>query len=102
MLTPIARTDHPEAREVVASTHCVLRFRERHPIRAPGGAAVMSELLAVLEEADVSGWPPGWAVGDRPARLWAVAGDLAFPLEPTGLPGRWVAVTCLKRGSRGR
>jgi hypothetical protein len=45
-------------------------------------------------------WPPAWAVSDRPARLWAIAGDLAFPLSPTAEPGRWLAVTCLRRGQR--
>jgi hypothetical protein len=67
------------------------------PIREPGGEAVAAALRAALEEADVSGWPPAWAVSDRPARLWAVSGELAFPLAPTPTPGRWLAVTCLAR-----
>jgi hypothetical protein len=28
--------------------------------------------------------------------LWAVSGDLAFPLARTNTPGRWLAVTCLR------
>ncbi len=98
MLPRAARTGHPQAREIVPSAHCVARFRERMPIRAPGRAAVDAALLAVLEAADVSAWPPGWAVTDEPVALWAVSGDLAFPLAPTPDPGRWLAVTCLRRG----
>ena len=94
----IARLHHPEVREIVPSHHCVLRFRQRHPIRTPGGGPAADALIAVLEEADVSGWPPAWAVSDRRTPLWAVARDFAFPLEPTDTPGRWLAVTCLLRG----
>jgi hypothetical protein len=93
-----ARTGHPQVAEIVPSAHCVKRFRERMPVRAPGVDEVAAALLRALEDADISGWPPGWAVSDRPAALWAVAGDLAFPLVPTDLPGRWLAVTCLRRG----
>lgn len=93
-----ARTEHPEAQEIVPSAHCVQRYRERMPVRAPGLAEVAEGLLRALEDADVSRWPPGWAVSDRPAPLWAVTGDLAFPLTPTDRPGRWLAVTCLRRG----
>jgi hypothetical protein len=95
-----ARTDHPEAREIVPSAHCVRRFRERMPVRAPGIDEVAAGLLAALEDADITHWPPGWAVSDRPAALWAIFGDLAFPLAPTPQPGRWLAVTCLRRGDR--
>ena len=92
-----ARTGHPEAPEIVPSAHCVMRFRERMPVRAPGVDEVAEALLAALRDADVSRWPPAWAVSDRPAPLWAVSGDVAFPLAPTGVPGRWLAVTCLRR-----
>lgn len=103
----VAHTAHPEAREIVPSAHCVLRFRERMPIRAPGTDEVAAALLAALGEADVHAWPPGWAVSDRPAELWAISGDLAFPLARTSRPGRWLAVTCLRAdrdgsGRRGR
>ena len=70
------------------------------PVRDPGVEEVATALLHTLESADVSGWPPGWAVSDRPAELWAVAEDVAFPLARTALPRRWLAVTCLRRGSR--
>ena len=90
-------TDHPEARQVVASAHCIQRFRQRMPIREPGGEAVVTALRETLEHADVSAWPPAWAVSDRPAELWAATPDLAFPLARTGTAGRWLAVTCLPR-----
>jgi hypothetical protein len=93
-----ARTGHPEAPEIVPSAHCVKRYRERMPVRAPGLDVVVSGLLDALESADVTHWPPGWAVSDQPAPLWAIAGDLAFPLARTDQPGRWLAVTCLRRG----
>ena len=90
-------TEHPEARELVASDHAIHRFRQRMPVRAPGTAEVIAGLRAALEAADISGWPPGWAVSDRPAELWAVHQDVAFPLARTQIPGRWIAVTCLRR-----
>jgi hypothetical protein len=93
----VARIDHPEVREIAPSHHCVLRFRQRFPIRTPGGEVVADALIATLEDADVSGWPPAWAVKDRQTELWAVAGDLAFPLQRTTTPGRWLATTCLAR-----
>ena len=96
----VAHTHHPLAAEIVPSDHCVHRFRERMPVRGPGVDEVASALIDALESADVSGWPPGWAVSDQPAELWAVAGDVAFPLARTVQPRRWLAVTCLRRGSR--
>jgi hypothetical protein len=92
-------TEHPRAREIVPSDHCIARFRQRMPIREPGAAAVEAALRTALADADISGWPPAWAVSDRPAELWAVSGDLAFPLAPTPTPGRWLALTCLTRRS---
>lgn len=93
----VAQIDHAEVREVVPSHHCVLRFRQRRPVRARGAEAVADALIEALEEADVTRWPPAWAVNDRHTELWAVSGDLAFPLERGGAPGRWVATTCLSR-----
>ena len=100
MFGRVAHTDHPEVREIVPSAHALGRFRQRRPVHAPGGDPVAKELIAVLSEADVSRWPPAWAVSDRPATWWAVADGLAFPLAPAGRPGRWLAVTCLRRGER--
>jgi hypothetical protein len=93
----VARLDHPEVREIAPSHHCVVRFRQRRPVRERGSAAVADALIAVLQDADVSRWPPAWAVSDRQTELWAVNGELAFPLEPSGSPGRYVALTCLGR-----
>src|SRR5688572_13407532 len=93
----VARTEHHLVAEIVPSAHCVHRFRERMPVRRSGVAVVAQALIEALESAEVSGWPPGWAVTDRPAELWAVAGDMAFPLARTDVPGRWVALTCLRR-----
>jgi hypothetical protein len=93
----VARLDHPEVREVVPSHHCVVRFRQRRPVRERGTAAVADALIAVLEEAHVTRWPPAWAVNDRHTELWAATEELAFPLERGGAPGRWVATTCLSR-----
>jgi hypothetical protein len=88
---------HPEVHEVVPSHHCVLRFRQRRPLSERGVGPVADALIATLEDADVTRWPPAWAVSDRPTELWAVSGDLAFPLERTDRPGRWLATTCLSR-----
>ena len=93
----VARLDHPEVREVVPSHHCVVRFRQRRPVRERGAEAVAEALIEVLSGSDVSRWPPAWAVSDRRTELWAVNGELAFPLERGGAPGRFVATTCLAR-----
>jgi len=93
----VAQLDHPQVREVVPSHHCVLRFRQRRPVRERGGEAVADTLISVLEDAHVTSWPPAWAIGDRRTELWAVNGELAFPLERSGNAGRYVATTCLAR-----
>ena len=93
----VARLDHPEVHEIVPSHHCVLRFRQRRPVRERGADVVAIALVAALEGADVSRWPPAWALSDRRTDLWAVNGELAFPLEHSEKHGRYVAVTCLSR-----
>ena len=93
----VARIDHPEVHEIVASHHCVVRFRQRRPVRERGADVVAEALVAALENADVSRWPPGWAISDRRTDLWAVNRELAFPLERTDRPGRYVATTCLSK-----
>jgi hypothetical protein len=92
------RPDHPEVLEVVASNHCVQRFRRRMKITAPGLDAVAERLADVLQDADFSRWPPSWVLSDRDTELWALLDDIAFPLSATPYPGRWVATTCLVRG----
>jgi hypothetical protein len=96
----VAHIGHPEVHEIVPSHHCVVRFRQRRPVRERGSEAVAEALIAALEDADVSRWPPGWAVGDRHTDLWAVNRELAFPLERSDRHGRYVATTCLSRGER--
>jgi hypothetical protein len=93
----VARIEHPEVHEIVPSHHCVVRFRQRRPVRERGAEAVAEALVAALEHADVSRWPPAWAVSDRYTELWAVNGSLAFPLERSDRHGRYVATTCLSR-----
>jgi hypothetical protein len=93
----VARLDHPEVQEIVPSHHCVVRFRQRRPVSERGAAAVADALVSALEDSDVSRWPPAWTVSDRQTELWAVNGALAFPLQRTDRPGRWLAVTCLNR-----
>jgi hypothetical protein len=93
----LARPRHPEVLEIVPSHHCVVRFRQRRPVRERGAEAVAEALIVALEDADINRWPPAWALSDRPTELWAVNGELAFPLERSGAPGRYVATTCLSR-----
>ena len=93
----VAHLSHPDVREIVPSHHCVVRFRQRRPVSERGLVAVADALIAALEDADVTAWPPAWAVSDRDTELWAVSGDLAFPLERTDRPRRWLATTCLSR-----
>jgi hypothetical protein len=88
---------HPEVEEIVPTAHAIKRFRERYPVRTAGVDAVAAALIEALEQADVSAWPPAWAVSDRPAELWAVTPDLAFPLARSPRRGRWTAITCLRR-----
>ena len=86
----MARIDHPEVHEIVPSHHCVVRFRQRRPVRERGADVVAEALVVALQ-------PPAWAISDRRTELWAVNGSLAFPLERADMPGRWVATTCLSQ-----
>jgi hypothetical protein len=96
----VFREDHPEVSEVIASDHCVLRFRKRRRIRTAGLDAVSDALERAFEEADLTRWAPTWVDTDRQTQMWALVDDLAFPLTPTGEPGSWLATTCLVRGGR--
>ena len=87
--------EDPEVRAIQPTWHCLLRFRQR--VRpAVGTDAAIAALRATLADATVDVWPPPWAAGQQAPR-WAVAGRFAFPLQPAGSPGAWVAVTCLVR-----
>src|SRR5215211_1487383 len=96
----VAQISHPEVHEIVPSHHCVVRFRQRRPVRERGTEAVAEALVVALEGSDVSRWPPGWAISDRHTELWAVNGSLAFPLERTDRRGRYLATTCLAHSER--
>jgi hypothetical protein len=89
--------DHDEVRSIQPTWHCLLRFRQR--VALPRGTdAATAALRASLERADLTRMAPGWISGrDRGAQMWALDGDLAYPLTP-GPGARWVAPTCLARG----
>jgi hypothetical protein len=95
----VARPDHPEVCEVIASEHCLLRFRKRRGIRTPGRDAVGEALQQAFEDADLTRWAPTWVDTNRQTPMWALLDDLAFPLTPAGEPGSWLATTCLVRGA---
>ena len=96
----VAKLEHTEVREIVPSHHCVLRFRQRRPVRDAVPRRWRTPSSPRSRIVDVSGWPPAWAPGRTPDRLWAATADLAFPLERTPTPGRYVATTCLSRPRR--
>jgi hypothetical protein len=96
----VVRPDHPEVSEVIASEHCILRFRKRRQIRKAGLDAVSDALQQAFEEADFTRWAPTWVDTGRQTQMWAIAGDMAFPLTPAGPPGSWLATTCLVRERR--
>ena len=90
---------HDEVRAIQPTWHCLLRFRQR--VRLPSGTdSAVEALRASLERADLTRMTPGWVSGtDRGAQMWALDGDLAYPLAP-GPGGIWTAATVLKRGAR--
>jgi hypothetical protein len=100
MRISVWREDHPEVRTVIASEHCVHRFRWRRRIRTPGVQAVASELSRAFEEAEITSWAPSWVVSNHDTQLWAVVEDMAFPLVAARGQGEWLATTCLVRGRR--
>lgn len=86
---------------MIASHHCLQRFRKRRRISTPGVDAVLVALQAALEDADFTRWPPAWVLSDHRTEMWALLGDdIAFPLTPTPQDGRWLATTCLVRAPR--
>ena len=89
--------DHDEVRAIQPTWHCLLRFRQR--VDLPKGTdEAVAALRASLERTDLTRMTPGWIVGrERGAQMWALDGDLAYPLSP-GASGVWTAPTCLRRG----
>jgi hypothetical protein len=89
--------DHDLVRSIQPTWHCLLRFRQRVKL-PPGTDATVTALRKSLEQADISPMTPPWVAGrDRGAQMWALDGDLAYPLS-SGPHGEWIAPTCLRRG----
>ena len=96
MLAPVAKHDG-EVRAIQPTWHCLLRFRQRVSL-PPGTDEAIAALRTSLERADTTRMTPPWVVGrDRGAQMWALDGDLAYPLT-RGARGVWTAATCLRRG----
>jgi hypothetical protein len=90
---------HDEVRLIQPTWHCLLRFRQRVRLEK-GTDAALAGLRGSLERADLTRMPPGWIAGrERGAQIWALDGDLAYPLSE-GPGGVWTAATVLKRGAR--
>jgi hypothetical protein len=95
MLDPVPK-HHDEVRVIQPTWHVLLRFRQRVKVD-PGTDAAASALRDSLERADLTRMPPGWVAGrDSGAEMWAVDGDLAYPLS-RGSGGEWIAATVLRR-----
>jgi hypothetical protein len=88
------RIDHPEVHAIQPTWHCLQRFRERQRF-APGVDTAVELLAAALHEAQITTRPPRGVRTRGDWSLWAVAGDLAFPLTPGPGPGTYTAPTCL-------
>jgi hypothetical protein len=95
MLDPVPK-HHDEVRVIQPTWHVLLRFRQRVKVD-PGTDAAATALRDSLERADLTRMPPGWVAGrDSGAEMWAVDGDLAYPLS-RGSGGEWIAATVLRR-----
>jgi hypothetical protein len=95
MLDPVPK-HHDEVRVIQPTWHVLLRFRQRVKVD-PGTDAAVAALRDSLERADLTRMPPGWVAGrDSGAEMWAVDGDLAYPLS-RGSGGEWIAATVLRR-----
>ena len=98
MLDPVPK-HHDDVRVIQPTWHCLLRFRQRVEVETGTDAAV-SALRESLERADLTRMPPGWIAGrEQGADLWAVDGELAYPLSE-GPGGSWTAATVLRKGRR--
>lgn len=98
MLDPV-HTDDDEVRRIQPTWHCLLRFRQRVRVER-GTEAAAAALRESLGRAHFTRMPPGWIAGrERGAEIWAVDGELAYPLS-RGPDGEWVAATVLRQGAR--
>ena len=87
---------HPEVARIQPTFHCLLRFRQRVKL-PPGTDVAIERLTESLDRADLTAMAPAWLAGrERGARMWALDGDLAFPLTQSG-GGTWTATTCLRK-----
>lgn len=96
MRLPRVHVGHPEVSWIQLSHHAVVRYRARR--RLARGADAGEAAAETLREATVDRVPPGWAAAQE-AELFAVAGDVCFPLVRAPEPGVWVTTTCLVRGA---
>jgi hypothetical protein len=93
-LSPI-HLGHPDVEVIQPTWHCLLRFRQRSSLPA-GTDAAIAALEATLAAATITTRPPRGITGrGEPAALYAVSGRHAFPLQPAGERGVWLAPTCL-------
>lgn len=95
MLDPVPK-HHDDVRVIQPTWHVLLRFRQRVKVD-PGTDAAAAALRESLERAHLTRMPPGWVAGrESGAQMWAVDGDLAYPLS-RGSDGEWIAATVLRR-----
>jgi hypothetical protein len=98
MLDPVAK-HHDEVGMIQPTWHCLLRFRQRVKLDR-GTDAATAALRESLERADLTRMAPPWVSGrERGVQMWAIDGDLAYPLS-SGPNRTWTAATVLKRGTR--
>jgi hypothetical protein len=98
MLDPVPK-HHDDVRVIQPTWHCLLRFRQRVDV-ALGTDAAVAALRESLDRADLTRMAPGWLAGrDSGPQMWAIDGDLAYPLSP-GPGGTWTAATVLRRNPR--
>src|SRR6476469_10684483 len=98
MLDPVF-IDHDEVRAIQPTWHCLLRFRQRVRLD-PGTDVAVAALRESLQRVHITRMPPGWIAGrERSAQLWAVDGELAYPLTQ-GPRGEWTAATVLRKSAR--